>query len=153
MNIELKAIDKTNYEACTNLKVAKGQEDFVAPNWWSLVEAAYEPEMFPLAIYADGAMVGFILYDFDYTLGGWSMSRFMIGEKHQGQGIGKAALAKFIELFKNKHGARPLYTSVDVNNPRVMALYESFGFAAGEVFEYTILSGKTYKERRMVLNL
>jgi len=151
MNIQFKPIDKSNYDLCTDLKVAPGQKSYVAPNWYSLVQAAYEPEMFPLAIYNGDVMVGFILYDFDYELAAWSLSRFMIDEKHQGKGIGKLALTKFLELFANKHNAKIIYTSVDIENLQVMLLYESFGFKRGEVFEYKH-SGKTYKERRMVLH-
>ena len=32
-------------------------------------------------------MVGFILYDYDDQIPGWSMSRFMIGKQYQGKRI------------------------------------------------------------------
>ncbi len=40
--IQLKEITKENYRACMNLKTTKEQEDFVAPNWYSMLEAIYE---------------------------------------------------------------------------------------------------------------
>lgn len=70
MNIYFNEIDKTNYEACVLLKVAKGQKHFVASNAYSLVQAAYEDNLYPLAIYNDEEMIGFILYDYDDELNG-----------------------------------------------------------------------------------
>jgi len=149
MNIEFKAIDRSNYNECIELSVGEDQKDFVAPNMFSLVQAAYEVDMYPLGIYQDNAMVGFILYDFDYEINGWSMSRFMIDKAYQNHGIGKVALLKFLDFFTNKHGQVKLYTSVAVDNQAAMALYEKSGFQRGEIFEYES-SGKVYREYRMV---
>lgn len=151
MEIRLLEINQANYQECIDLKVTKEQEKFVATNIFSLVQAAYEPELYPLGIYSKDKMVGFILYDFDQKLNGWSMSRFMIDEKYQNQGIGKLALQKFIELFINKYGGQVLYTSAEVDNPIAIRLYEEFGFKKEEIFEYEF-KGVTYKEVRMVLN-
>ena len=40
--IRLKPITKENYRGCIELKTTKEQEKFVAPNWYSLLEAVYE---------------------------------------------------------------------------------------------------------------
>ena len=81
MNIEFREIDRSNYNECIELKVSDEQKRFVASNMYSLVQAAYEPNLYPLGIYKDNDIVGFILYDFDDELNGWSMSRFINGEK------------------------------------------------------------------------
>ena len=70
MDISFRKIDKTNYEACVLLKVAEEQKHFVASNAYSLVQAAYEDNLYPLAIYNDEEMIGFILYDYDDELNG-----------------------------------------------------------------------------------
>lgn len=150
--IEFKPIDRINYQECIELYVSEGQKNFVASNMFSIVQAAYEPDMYPLAIYDEGKMVGFILYDFDYDLKGWSMSRFMIDKKYQNKGIGKKALKEFIHFFIQKHGRLPLYTSAEVTNPIAIALYEAFGFVKEEVFEYEA-GGRKYKEIRMKAQL
>lgn len=151
MEIRLVEINQANYQECIELKVTKEQEKFVATNIFSLVQAAYEPELYPLGIYSNNKMVGFILYDFDQELNGWSMSRFMIDEKYQNQGIGKLALQKFIEFFINKYGEQVLYTSAEVDNPIAIRLYEEFGFKKEKIFQYEF-KGVTYKEVRMALN-
>ena len=152
MNIEFKQIDRTNYNECIELTLNEEQKKFVASNMFSLVQAAYEPDLYPLGIYNCNKMVGFILYDFDIELNGWSMSRFMIDVKYQNQGIGKMALQKFKEFFINKYGHIQLYTSAEVENQIAIALYEKLGFEKKEVFEYEAY-GRTYKEIRMIVQL
>lgn len=152
MNIEFKQIDRTNYNACIELALNEEQKKFVASNMFSLVQAAYEPDFYPLGIYDCDKMVGFILYDFDDERNAWSMSRFMIDVKYQNQGIGKKALQKFKEFFINKYGHLKLYTSVEVDNRIAFEMYERFGFEKKEVFEYEA-GGKVYKEIRMCVQL
>jgi diamine N-acetyltransferase len=152
MNIKFKQIDRTNYNECIELTLNEEQKKFVASNMFSLVQAAYEPDLYPLGIYNCNKMVGFILYDFDIELNGWSMSRFMIDVKYQNQGIGKMALQKFKEFFINKYGHIQLYTSAEVENQIAIALYEKLGFEKKEVFEYEAY-GRTYKEIRMIVQL
>lgn len=152
MNIEFKPIDRTNYNECIDLNLNDEQKKFVAPNIFSLVQATYEPNLYPLGIYNDNKMVGFILYDFDNELNGWSMSRFMIDVNYQNQGIGKMAIQKFIEFFTNNYGHLKLYTSASVDNQIAIALYEKFGFEKNEVFEYEA-RGRKHKEFRMIVQL
>lgn len=116
------------------------------------MQAAYESDLHLLGIYNDNKMVGLILYDFDFELNGWSMSRFMIDEKYQNHGIGKAALQKFKEFFINRYGHLKLYTSAEVENHVAIALYEELGFEKRKVFEYEY-GGKNYREIRMLVQL
>lgn len=152
MNIEFRVIDKSNYNQCIKLKTSEEQKKFVATNIFSLVQSAYEPNFYPLGVYKNDKMVGFILYDFDDEINGWSMSRFMIDEKFQNQGIGKVALNKFIKFFIQKYGHIKLYTSAEVDNTIAINLYESMGFEKKEVFEYEV-DGVIYKEFRMLAQL
>ncbi|MFP7487254.1 GNAT family N-acetyltransferase [Priestia filamentosa] len=152
MNIEFKPINRTNYNECIELKLNEKQSKFVAPNIFSLVQAAYEPNLYPTGIYNEDKMIGFILYDFDDELNGWSMSRFMIDANYQNQGIGKMVLQKFIEFFTKKYGHLELYTSAAVDNQIAIALYEKFGFEKREIFEYEA-GGREHREFRMIAQL
>lgn len=98
--MEFREIDKSNYWDCMSLTVYDSQVGFVADNKQSLVEAAYEDDVYTLGIYHGETMVGFILYDYDDTIAGWSMSRFMIGKQFQGKGYGKQAVLDFLDYFK-----------------------------------------------------
>ena len=149
MNINFKEIDKSNYNTCINLKVGEHQKNYVASNAISLVQAFYEDELYPIGIYNDEEMVGFILYDYDKELEGWSFSRFMIDINHQNKGYGSKALEKFLEFFHNKYEEENLYTSVEIDNEVAIKLYEKYGFNKKDSFEYKI-GNTVYKEFRML---
>lgn len=152
MNLQLQDIDKGNYQECIRLTVSDTQRGYVAANIKSLVEAAYEPDLYPLGVYEGKTMIGFVLFDFDKSLNGWSLSRFMIGSQYQGKGYGKAALSVFLSYFRAKFGDVPLFTSVALNNGIAAHLYESFGFQRQDTFEYEF-EGVMHREVRMVLEL
>ena len=150
--MEFRIIDKSNYWDCMALTIDESQEGFVADNKQSLVEAAYEDGLYVLGIYHEETMVGFVLYDYDETFPGWSMSRFMIGKQFQGKGYGKQAVLEFLDYFKKKHNADKLYISVSVENVVARKMYSSIGFTEIKEVEYMFL-GKCFKEIQMVKEL
>ncbi|MBQ8537670.1 MAG: GNAT family N-acetyltransferase [Clostridia bacterium] len=150
--MEFREIDKTNYWDCMALTIDDSQEGFVADNKQSLVEAAYEDGLYALGIYNEETMVGFVLYDYDDTFPGWSMSRFMIGKQFQGKGYGKRAAQAFLDYFKEKHHADKLYISVSLENTVARKMYASIGFEEIKEVEYTFL-GMQFKEMQMVKEL
>ncbi|MBR3841147.1 MAG: GNAT family N-acetyltransferase [Erysipelotrichales bacterium] len=150
--MEFRKIDKTNYWDCMALTVDEGQTSFVADNKQSLVEAAYEDNLYTLGIYHEDIMVGFILYDYDDTIPGWSMSRFMIGKQFQGKGYGKKAVVAFLEYFKDRHNAEKIYISVSLDNTVARKMYSDIGFVEVKEIEYTFLN-KQFKEMQMVKEL
>ncbi|MEA5039820.1 MAG: GNAT family N-acetyltransferase [Clostridiaceae bacterium] len=128
MDITLREIDRSNWEACCSLKVAPSQRNFVAINAYSLAQAAYEPDTFPMGIFCDGTLVGFLMWDFDSQIGVWEMCRLMVDETHQGKGIGRTAVSKLLTLVRNKLGPIRFYTSADPDNTAAIGLYEALGF-------------------------
>lgn len=149
MEINFREIDKSNYSKCIDLKVGEHQTNYVASNSFSLIQAFYEDELYPLGIYHSDEMVGFLLYDYDEELEGWSFSRFMIDINHQDKGYGSKALEKFLHFFHSKFPDENLYTSVEIDNEVAIRLYEKYGFNKKNSFEYTI-GNITYKEFRML---
>lgn len=147
--MEFREIDKSNYWDCITLTVDDSQVDFVADNKQSLVEAAYEEGLYVLGIYHGEVMVGFVLYDYDDTIPGWSMSRFMIGKQFQGKGYGKQAVIEFLDYFKKKHNADRIYISVSLDNIVARKMYSDIGFAEVKEVEYTFLD-KDYREILMI---
>ena len=150
--MEFRNIDKSNYWDCIELTLDDNQKDFVADNKQSLVEAAYEEGLYTLGIYHQEIMVGFLLYDYDDTFPGWSLSRFMIGRQFQGKGYGKQAVLTFIDYFKNRHNADQIYISVSLENTVARNMFAAIGFKEIKEVEYTFLD-KTYKEMQMVITL
>ena len=150
--MEFREINKSNYWDCMELIIDESQEGFVADNKQSLVEAAYEDGLYTLGIYLEETMIGFVLYDYDETIPGWSMSRFMIGKQFQGKGYGKQAAIAFLEYFKTKHIADKIYISVSLENTVAHKMYSSIGFTEVKEVKYTFRD-KQYNEIQMVKEL
>ncbi len=147
--MEFREIGRSNYWDCMILTVDDSQVGFVADNKQSLIEAAYEDGLYVLGIYHEETMVGFVLYDYDDTFPGWSMSRFMIGKQFQGKGYGKRAVVAFLDYFKKKHNADKLYISVSLDNAVARKMYSNIGFVEVKEVVYTFLD-KQFREMQMV---
>lgn len=147
--IKFRDIDKSNYNECISLRVGEHQKNYVASNMYSLVQASYEDRLYPLGIFNEDEMIGFLLYDYDEELNGWSFSRFMIDIKYQNKGFGRKALEKFLEYFQSKFPNKSLYTSVEIDNDIAIKLYQKYGFVIKSSFQYAI-EDVTYKEFRMI---
>ena len=147
--IKFRDIDKSNYNECISLRVGEHQKNYVASNMYSLVQASYEDVLYPLGIFNEDEMIGFLLYDYDEELNGWSFSRFMIDIKYQNKGFGRKALEKFLEYFHSKFPNKSLYASVEIDNDIAIKIYQKYGFVIKSSFEYAI-EDVTYKEFRMI---
>lgn len=128
MNLIFKEITKENWEECIELKVSKEQENFVASNTYSLLEASFSDSLYPLAIYNAETMVGFLMYEKDDVAKDMGMCRLMIDTKYQNKGYGKAAIIKLLDFIREKYGSTRFYTSFEPENIVAEKLYESIGF-------------------------
>ncbi|QSX07001.1 GNAT family N-acetyltransferase [Sedimentibacter sp. zth1] len=128
MNIELRTIDRENMYDVIELQVADEQKKFVASNSFSLLQANYEVDMYPFAIYKDNELVGFVMYDLDDEIDMYGMCRLMVDKKYQNQGIGKLAIEKLFDVVREEHGNVKFYTSAEPTNTVALGLYEKMGF-------------------------
>lgn len=136
MELTFKEINKENWIDCVNLEVSDEQENFVAPNWFSILQAKFEEECYPLCIYDGEEMVGFLMYDIDLDTKRIGMCRLMFDTKFQGKGYGKKAVLKLFDLIEKKYGKIKFYTSTEPENIVAQKLYESLGFKkTGEIME------------------
>jgi len=145
MEINFKEIDISNYGECVELNVKEEQENFISPNYLSLLGVHYEDvEAHPMAIYQGENMIGFIKYVFypadeDYSLDSWWIERFMIDKAYQNKGYGKESLKRFLDFFRKKYGNIEVRIGTAPENSAAISLYEKVGFeqtgeiAVGEV--------------------
>src|SRR5436305_9924903 len=98
MEVSLREITAENWRQVCALRVADDQEAFVAPNWQSLLLAAYgfpgdlaDLVLIPLAIYAGDRLVGLIVYNTSPERDRYFITRLMIDHAAQGRGYGRAA--------------------------------------------------------------
>jgi len=130
--ITLREITPENYRAVFALKVAPGQEGFVANNVYSLAQAKVFTQAVPLAIYADETPVGFVMYTPEEE-GKFYIWRYMIGAEHQQKGYGRAALKVVLDHLRAL-AAHEVALSYEPSNTVAARLYASFGFVeTGEV--------------------
>jgi diamine N-acetyltransferase len=128
MKVSLREIDQKNFRECVNLKVAAGQETFVATNVMSIAQVYIYPTANPLAVYAGDEMVGFVMYGYDEEDEHFYLGRLMIDEKHQGKGYGRAATLAVIERMKLIENCREIFLSFVPENTGAEKLYQSVGF-------------------------
>ena len=127
MQISLEEINKANYEAVCDLDVHKHQQEYVACNMWSLVEAHYNDGHTCKAIYLNEEPVGFFMWVLE-TAQKVSIWRFMMDQKYQNKGVGRKALALAIEQIKVIPGLKEIEICYNPNNPVAKEFYSSFGF-------------------------
>jgi diamine N-acetyltransferase len=119
------------------LKVADGQEEFVAANVISIAQTKIYPTFNPLAVYHEDEMVGFVMYGYDPDEEKFYLGRLMIEAQHQGKGYGKAATLAVIERMKQIEDCREIYLSFVPENTSAEKLYSSVGFErTGEISEH-----------------
>lgn len=138
--IELREITKENYEECLNLHIAESQKGFVSSTAYSLAQAwIYYDTAFPLAVYADNTMIGFIMLGFYEAKGHYTLWKFLIDEKYQNKGYGKKALRLGIAYLVNRFQVKEVYTAYYRTNHIARNLYASIGFReTGEIEENQI---------------
>ena len=123
MQVTLEAITPDNYEAVCDLDVSEAQQDFVAGNTWSLVQAAFHPGYQTRAIKADGELVGFFMWVPETP-----QRIFMVDQRWQGRGIGRRALELALAQIRDTPGLAEVEICYNPRNPVAGAFYGSFGF-------------------------
>ena len=127
--VELRTITKENLEEVLSLNVWEHQESFVSSTAYSLAQAyAYRETAFPFAVYADHAIVGFIMMGYYEAQNQYTLWKFLIDKNQQGKGYGREALEKGIKYLKDRFGTKEIYTGVALGNERAKHLYRSIGF-------------------------
>lgn len=134
--ITLCDVDADNYDACLDLGISAEQvsANFADPVFYSLAEAyVFRDITRPLAIYADDALVGFVLLAFEDD--GGQIVNFIIDQRYQNRGYGKTALSACIDRGDTHFFYQ--IVSIEPTNKIAERLYESFGFIhTGEFSEY-----------------
>ena len=134
MEIDFREITEENFSAILDMKQPPEQH-FVAPNAVSLAQAwLYPKEAQPYAVYDGGALVGFVMLDWDEEERSLGLWRLMIAVEQQGKGSGQAAVSHVIALAR----ACGKFDSVNVDyapgNVVAEQIYQKLGFApTGEI--------------------
>lgn len=125
------------------LQVAHGQEDFVAPNSYSVMEAFAAREdgyvALPFGLYEAGRPVGFLMLGYDsigdedepaVARGNYTIWRLMIDARYQGQGFGVRAMEAALDYIRTWPCGKAdcCWLSYDPQNTAAKTLYARMGF-------------------------
>jgi len=127
MTLSFKEITVDNFIQCVRMKVNDDQ-NFVAPNVFSIAQSKVEPQFIPMAIYNNDTMVGFLMYELDYKNKKLYLCRFMIDPKYQHMGYGKGALEILKEIAMKDPDIERMELSTSPENAHGIKVYEKFGF-------------------------
>ena len=149
-NVRLVKVDTKNFDALIDLKPFESQENFVAPNIYSLAEAYANVSegryAQPFGIYDGETPVGFLMIGFDiadedaerekypFLNNNYLIWRFMIDRNHQNKGYGKAAMQLALDFIRTWPCGEAEYCwlSYEPENETARKLYRSFGFMEAE---------------------
>ncbi|MBK3493627.1 GNAT family N-acetyltransferase [Viridibacillus sp. YIM B01967] len=145
--IELRKITGDNIDEVIALEVRENQKDFILTTNLRSIADAYvlnedgEPTI-PFAIYADGVVVGFLMYSYDildhesfenedfYRKMGYFVRHIMIDKRYQGKQYGKLAFEKMLMDIEAMPYGEAEYVALfyHTSNLTAKTLYASFGF-------------------------
>jgi diamine N-acetyltransferase len=136
VSINLRDVNKDNWRQIVKLKLVDGQENFVAPNWYSILQAHFEFG-YARAVYLDDTPIGFTWYGTNPPEDNrWWIIRFMIAADYQGKGYGRKAIEAVIADMRSHPTCKDIHISFVPDNVIARALYEKIGFVdTGEVDE------------------
>jgi diamine N-acetyltransferase len=141
--VALREVTARTVRAVSDLRVSALQQSYVASNAVSIAQAYFHPEAWFRAVYLDDTPVGFAMLEDPTLLPDWigpaqvSLWRFMIDERHQGRGIGRAALRLVIEHVRSRPGQVKLRTSCVPGPHSPLGFYERCGFRRTGEFDGT----------------
>ena len=146
VTVKLKPIDQSNGEECANLKVNPSQEDALPSNLYSIAELNFYPQTKAFAIInSQEKIVGFATFGTPTGEQVPKIFRLMIGEQHQGNGYGKAALVTIAERIFADNQSAEIRVCYHPHREKLKKFYGSIGFKERE-----ILPCKRRKEGKML---
>lgn len=131
MNLSVKPVNQSNYNAIINLKVKKTQEDFIETPKQCLEEAKTLSLWHPVGIYHNEILVGFAMYGlfpWEGNHGRVWLDRFLIDYHFQGKQYGKESLILLLSLLEKEYHCNEIYLSLYENNLAALSLYKKCGF-------------------------
>ncbi|WP_217899305.1 GNAT family N-acetyltransferase [Blastococcus mobilis] len=123
-----------NVRAVCDLRVAAGQESFVAPDAVSLAEAYVHEQAWCRAAYAGDDLVGFVMLHDTARDQGYMLWRLMVDARFQGRGYGRQVVDQVLAYVRTRPGATRLSVGAHQGVGGPGPFYESLGFVpTGEV--------------------
>jgi diamine N-acetyltransferase len=129
MTITLREVTRENWYAIARLKLHDGQDQFVAPNWYSMLEALFsDGTLHSRAIYLDDSLIGYAMYGIDPDTQECWIVRLMVEKDQQGKGHGRSAMTLVIDQLRQLYACKEIFINFVPTNANARKLYTSLGF-------------------------
>ena len=139
--VSLREITAETVREICRLRVAPGQEGFVAPVAESIAEAYFAPSAWFRAVYAGDTPVGFVMLEDDVAARQYFLWRLLVDAGHQGKGYGRRAVELLCGYVGTRPGATELLTSWVPGENGPEGFYDKLGFElTGEVDEDEVVA-------------
>lgn len=125
--VTLRELSAETVVAVCDLNVKPEQDNFVAPNSFSIAQAYYSKTAWFRGVYAGETPVGFAMMALEDGKVPY-LWRFMIDAKYQHLGFGSQALQRLIEHAKAQPGAKAMELSAVPAEGGPRPFYEKHGF-------------------------
>ena len=127
-HVSLREVGRDNVRAVCELRLAPGQERYVAASAFTVAEGEFDSQAWVRAIRADEEPVGVLALIADTGAPTYFLVRLTIGAEHQGRGFGRAAIGLLAEHVRTLPGARELETSCIPGPESPAGFYRTVGF-------------------------
>lgn len=126
--ISLRPVSEKNVMAVIKLTVAEGQKSYVAPNSVSIAQAAHTTDRWERAIYADDVPIGYVLLSENRDKPRYFLWRYMIDQRYQRMGFGRAAMQQVIDHTRTLPRATEMFVSYVPGDGGPRPFYARLGF-------------------------
>ena len=123
--IELRPVDRNNWEQCVEIELDEGQVDFVPAPLRCIAEVQFYPESKLDAVYLDGRVIGIVTYGKPINESMGKIFRLIIDRRWQGKGIGRTVVEMVADTLREFEKIEICYHP---ENNAARNLYQSVGF-------------------------
>ncbi len=138
--VRLIDIDQSNWRDVARVEPHPSQKRFIAPTTYYLSLAHYGGEWHPLAVEADGVILGHVMWAADESDGSVWLGGLVINGSVQRHGYGRAAIQAFVDRFTTD-GRVNVALSYHPGNAVARRLYADMGFVeTGELDDDEVIA-------------
>jgi diamine N-acetyltransferase len=128
-HVTLRAVDDANWRAVADVAPRDDQRDWVPALAARYLVLTMRSDVWTsLAVYADEAVVGHVMWGVDDDGSRW-IGGMVIDAAEQDRGVGRAAVRSLADWLAIQDGGHPVRLSYHPDNAPAARLYTSLGFA------------------------
>lgn len=126
--IEFRPVIGENIGKVIRLSVAEEQKKYIMDNVTTIAYCYVFPTKIPKAVFIKDELVGLVCTELDPDTNRHEILVYMIDEKFQGRGYGKATLTALVDQMHQEQPDHDIYLNYVPGNGRAEKVYRDLGF-------------------------